>query len=162
MSKFTLFLALCLTIGLTGCKVQKQINKSATETESASKVDSSGVKKNDIEKVSKVETETVEEVDSTAFITPEGKLITDKSDVTKESIAVPIKKKKTTKRTEDIKETDKSESKGEVRKSEKKEDAKTAISKDIKKTSLFPWWIWLIVLAILIAVAWRYRKFLGL
>jgi hypothetical protein len=158
MTKSALLLPFCAILFLSGCKVTKQIQKSDTEKESATKVDSSGSVKADKVTESKVVTEITELVDSTAFITPTGKLITDPKEVTKESIAVPIKKKKTTKRTEDIKEVDKTQTKTEVKKAEKQETKVVTTDKYIKRTGL-PWWIWPILLLVLAAYLF-YRFYL--
>lgn len=160
MTKFAIFLALSSIVFLSGCRIQKNISKQENQKEEVSKVDSAATVKNDIQKETKAVTETTEIIDSTAFITPDGKLINDPKDVTKESIKVPIKKKKTTKRTEEIKETDKSQSKVDVKKqSDEKTETKATI-KDVQKSGLLPGWAWwLIALLILIALAWRFRKF---
>lgn len=156
MSKLALFLAISSIIFLSGCSVTKKLNKAKTETESESKVDSSGSVKKDVETISKIETITTEEVDTTIQITPAGKLITDPKEVTKESIAVPIKKKKTTKRTEAIKETDKTQTKAEVKREEKKEEKQSGKQADIKNTGIL--WYWWLILALIAAgyCAWRF------
>lgn len=121
------------------------------------KVDSAGTIKNDIEKESKIVTETKEVVDSTAFVTPDGKLISDPKEVTKESIKVPIKKTKTTKKTEEVKETDKSKSEATVKKKSEKEEKVVTKDKEVKKTGFIPWWIYLILAMCLAAyLVWRF------
>jgi hypothetical protein len=159
MAKFTLFLAFSCIILMTSCQISKKINKAKNESQKETEVDSSGVEKKDVITDSKIVTETTELVDSTAFISPAGKLITDLKEVTKESIAVPIKKKKTTKRTEDVKETDKSQVKTEIKREEKKEENVVTKDADIKKSSLLPIWLWILIFIVLLALAaWKFRK----
>jgi len=161
-TKIALFLSITATIFFTSCRVQKNISKQETQKEEANKVDSAATVKNDIQKETKAVTETTEIIDSAAFITPDGKLINDPKDVTKESIKVPIKKKKTTKRTEDIKETDQSKSEVQVNKKEEKKEETSEKVKVIEKTGFTLPWFWWIIIIVLVAgyLAWRYRKFL--
>ncbi len=146
-----LFLAILL---LSGCRVTRQVNKSETQTESASKVDSSSRVNKDVTKESNIESVVTEVIDTTIHINTKGEVVTDTTG--QKTTAVKVKKTKTTKTVADIRETDKTQTKVEVKKKQEVKEETKAVTKDIQKTGMFPWWLWLIlVIAVLCWGAWK-------
>jgi hypothetical protein len=176
MTKSALFLAFTATFFFTGCKVTKQIQKSESENESASKVDSSAVIKKDVTKEETVKTVITEKVD-TAVTEPGFTAVVRRDTVLQDGTRVEFKGSAVTiikptrkihvninKRTEttaESKEVDKSKSNTAVKKKEEKKEETKAVTKDITKTGISFWWWILIVIAALAALAWRFRKFFG-
>lgn len=178
MSKLALFLALSCVLFLTSCKVSKNVQKSSTETETQNKVDSSGVKRNDITKEEETKTITEVAVDTSVLVTgvkAKVKGDTTLSDGTKVEFTsdggvliaqpdktIPIKGKKRTETTTKTKEVDKSKSEATVKKKEEKKESKKEKGKEVTKTGFVLAWYWfiLIVLALLIAIGWKLRKYL--
>lgn len=173
MSKLALFLALSCVIFLTSCKLQKQVQKSSTETETQNKVDSSAVVKNDITKESKVKTVITEKLDTA--VTEAGFTAVVKKDtvlqdgtrvefkgtavkITKPTRQIPVKINKRTETTADTKETDQSKIKTAVKKDDRKEESQKEAAKEKTKTGIPFWWWIIIALAVLIGLAWRFRK----
>lgn len=176
IKKLALLFCITAALFLTSCKVSKNISKQETSQESEAKVDSTAVEKKDIEKVSKVKTVITERAD-TAVTEPGFTAVVKKDTVlqdgtrvefkgtavkiTKPTRKIPVKINKTTTVTADIRETDQSKVKVEVKKKEEKKEETSEKGKVIEKTGMLPGWAWrLIALLILIALAWRFRKFL--
>ena len=160
IKKFALLFCITAAIFLSGCKVTKQISKQETQSEEASNVDSSATVKNDIQKESKIETTTVEEIDTTVQVNSKGEIVSDTTG--QKTTAVKVRKTKTTKTKADIRETDQSKTQVEVKREEENKEETIEKGKVIEKTGLIPGWAWwLIALLILIALAWRFRKFFG-
>ncbi len=162
MTKSALFLPLLAIIFFTGCKVTRQINKTDTKQESQTKVDSSGSVKKDVTKESNIESTVTEVIDTTVFLTPAGELITDSARVVPASIPVKVRKTKTTKTHAEIKEVDKTHAKTELKKAAQQETKVVTTDKDVQKSGFILAWYWwlLIIIAALVALAYKFRRFI--
>lgn len=149
-------LIVVVLIVCSGCKVTKQIQKTDTETTTESKSDSSVNVQNDIKKESTIETTTTEIIDTTVFVTPEGKVVADTAKEKGKVIPVHIRKKKTIKTNSETTVIDKTKSKTELKKQDEKKIETNTVVKDIKKTGIA--WYWWIILFVLVCgyLAWRF------
>ncbi len=152
-----LFLAILL---LSGCRVTRQVNKSETQTESASKVDSSSRVNKDVTKESNIESVVTEVIDTTVQVNAKGEIVSDTTG--QKTTSIKVRKTKTTKTHAKIKEVDKTHAKTEVKKKAEIKEEATIKGNVIEKTGFrFPWWLWLIIVMVVLAgIAWKARKLL--